>query len=195
MIAYLKGTLVHKAPNQVIVDIGGVGYCAAVPLTTFFRLGEIGSSVALHIHTHLTDSSLSLFGFATPDEKDIFLKLIGVSGIGPKLALNVLSGIEPGDFEEAVRNSDVARLCLIPGIGKKTALRIAMELQDKMEKKEQLLSGRASPEKEDLISALTNLGFRRKEVERIVDRVVSDLAPEKSFEKLLRECLSRMAKL
>jgi holliday junction DNA helicase RuvA len=195
MIAYLKGTLVHKAPNQVIVDIAGVGYCAAVPLTTFFRLGEIGGPVALHIHTHLTDSSLSLFGFATAAEKDIFLKLIGVSGIGPRLALNVLSGIEPGDFEDAVRKSDVARLCLVPGIGKKTALRIAMELQDKMEKKEELLAGRTSPQTEDIVSALTNLGFRRKEVERVVERAVSDLGPEQGFEKLLRECLSRMAKL
>lgn len=195
MIAYLKGTLVHKAPNHVVVDIGGVGYCAAVPLTTFFRLGEIGTPIALHIHTHLTDSSLSLFGFFTAEEKDIFLKLIGVSGIGPKLALNVLSGIEPADFEAAVRESDVARISLIPGIGKKTALRIAMELQDKMEKKEELLSGKTSPEKEDLVSALTNMGFRRKEVERIVDRVVADLSPGADFEKLLRACLGRMAKL
>jgi len=195
MIAYLKGILVHKAPSQVIVDIAGVGYCAAVPLTTFFRLGEIGGPAALHIHTHLTDSSLSLFGFATADEKDIFLKLIGVSGIGPKLALNVLSGIEPRDFEDAVRKSDVARLSRIPGIGKKTALRIAMELQDKMEKKEELLAGRTSPQTEDLVSALTNLGFRRKEVERVVERAVADLGSEQGFEKLLRECLSRMAKL
>jgi Holliday junction DNA helicase RuvA len=177
------------------VDIGGVGYCAAIPLSTYFKLGEIGDPVELFIYTHLTDNALSLFGFMTKDERELFLKLIAISGIGPKLAMNVLSGIEAPDFVDAVKKSDVARIALVPGIGKKTALRITMELQDKIEKKEKLLAVRGSKEKEDLISSLLNLGFRRKEVERIVDETIRALGTEAEFEKLLRECLKRMEKV
>ena len=195
MIAYLKGTIIQKTPSQVVVDIGGVGYCAAIPLSTYFKLGEIGDPVELFIYTHLTDNALSLFGFMTKDERELFLKLIAISGIGPKLAMNVLSGIEAQDFVDAVKKSDVARIALVPGIGKKTALRITMELQDKIEKKEKLLAVRGSKEKEDLISSLLNLGFRRKEVERIVDETIRALGTEAEFEKLLRECLKRMAKV
>lgn len=195
MIAYLKGTVIQKTPGQVVVDIGGVGYCAAIPLSTYFKLGEIGDPVELFIYTHLTDNALSLYGFITKDERELFLKLIAISGIGPKLAMNVLSGIEAPDFVDAVKRSDVARIALVPGIGKKTALRITMELQDKIEKKEKLLAVRGSKEKEDLISSLLNLGFRRKEVERIVDETIRALGTEAEFEKLLRECLKRMAKV
>jgi Holliday junction DNA helicase RuvA len=195
MIAYLKGTIIQKTPSQVVVDIGGVGYCAAIPLSTYFKLGEIGDPVELFIYTHLTDNALSLYGFMTKDERELFLKLIAISGIGPKLAMNVLSGIEAPDFVDAVKKSDVARIALVPGIGKKTALRITMELQDKIEKKEKLLAVRGSKEKEDLVSSLLNLGFRRKEVERIVDETIRALGTEAEFEKLLRECLKRMAKV
>ncbi len=195
MIAYLKGTIIQKTPSQVVVDIGGVGYCAAIPLSTYFKLGEIGDPVELFIYTHLTDNALSLYGFITKDERELFLKLIAISGIGPKLAMNVLSGIEAPDFVDAVKRSDVARIALVPGIGKKTALRITMELQDKIEKKEKLLAVRGSKEKEDLVSSLLNLGFRRKEVERIVDETIQALGTEAEFEKLLRECLKRMAKV
>jgi len=195
MIAYLKGTIIQKTPSQVVVDIGGVGYCAAIPLSTYFKLGEIGDPVELFIYTHLTDNALSLYGFMTKDERELFLKLIGISGIGPKLAMNVLSGIEAPDLVDAVKRSDVARIALVPGIGKKTALRITMELQDKIEKKEKLLAVRGSKEKEDLVSSLLNLGFRRKEVERIVDETIRALGTEAEFEKLLRECLKRMAKV
>jgi Holliday junction DNA helicase RuvA len=195
MIAYLKGTIIQKTPSQVVMDIGGVGYCAAIPLSTYFKLGEIGDQVELFIHTHLTDNALSLFGFMTKDERELFLKLIAISGIGPKLAMNVLSGIEAPDFVDAVKRSDVARIALVPGIGKKTALRITMELQDKIEKKEKLLAVHGSKEKEDLVSSLLNLGFRRKEVERIVDETIRALGTEAEFEKLLRECLKRMAKV
>jgi Holliday junction DNA helicase RuvA len=195
MIAYLKGTLIRKQPNQVVIDTGGVGYRAAIPLSTFFKLGEIDSEVELLIHTHMTDNALSLFGFATPAEKEIFLKLIGISGIGPKLAMNILSGIEPGELEDAIRRTDVARISLIPGIGKKTALRIAMELQDKVEKKEKVLAAKGSKEKEDLVSALTNLGFRRKEIEPTVDKVLAAVPEDAGFERMLRECLKHMARL
>lgn len=195
MIAYLKGILLRKSPNQVVIDTGGVGYCAAIPVSTFLRLGEEGTTVTLFIHTHLSDDALSLYGFGSLEERDMFLKLIGISGIGPKLAMNILSGIEPGDLAEAVRRTDVARISLVPGIGKKTALRIAMELQDKIEKKEKVLAARGSEHREDLVSALMNMGFRRKEVERIVDLSVAAHPPKTAFEKLLRDCLQRLAKV
>ncbi len=195
MIAHLKGTLIQKTPAQVIIDAGGVGYAAAIPLSTYTRLGEVGQTAELHIYTHLTDSSLSLFGFATEAEKDLFLKLISISGIGPKLGLNILSGIGPSDLEEAVRTNDIARLSLIPGIGKKTALRVALEMASKLDKREKALAGRPSRETEDLLSALTNLGFRRKEVEIVVEEVVRTYTPAAGIEKLLRECLKRLARI
>ncbi len=195
MISYLKGNLIHKAPEQVTIDIGGVGYCALIPLSTYFKLGRLNEPVELFIYTHLTDNSLSLYGFYTEDERDIFMKLISISGIGPKLALNTLSGIGPADLKEAVKKSDVARISLIPGIGKKTALRIALELQEKIEKKEKLLATKDSKEKQDLISALTNLGFKRREVEITVNETIKNFSSEAGFEKLLRECLKRMAKV
>ena len=196
MIAWLKGTIVRKQPHQVVVDVGGVGYCAAIPLTTYFEIGEVGRPVELLIHTHLTDSALALYGFKTEDERDLFLKLISVSGIGPKLAMNVLSGMNAVELVDAIQKSDIGRITAIPGIGKKTALRIAMELQDKLEKREKLLADRDSPEREDLVSALVNLGFRRKEAEGVVDatlRAHKDEPPD--FEKPLRECLKKMARV
>jgi len=182
MIAYLKGTLLHKTPGHVIVETGGVGYAVAIPVSSYVELGEPGGIVELHIHTHLSDDALALYGFVSQDEKDMFLKLIGISGIGPKLAMNILSGIAPSDLEDAVKASDVARISMVPGIGKKTALRITMELQDKLEK-------------EDLLSALQNMGFRRKEAERAVDQTIAANKPGTEFEKLLRECLKRLAKI
>ena len=195
MIAYLRGRILQKSPAQVTLDVGGVGYLAAIPLSTYFRLGEEKSLCELQIYTHLTDSSLALFGFSTAEEKDVFLKLIAVSGIGPKLALSVLSSIGPAELETAVRTSDVARITRIPGIGKKLAMRIALELQEKMGKKEAVLPSGAPKEREDLISALLNLGFRRKEVEGIVDQTLKALKPEAGVEKLLRECLRKLARI
>ena len=195
MIAYLRGEIRQKTPSQVVMDVGGVGYCAHIPLSTYLRLGNEGSSCELHIHTHLTDSALALYGFSTGEEREIFLKLIGISGIGPKLALNVLSGIGPSELEEAVQTSDVARITLIPGIGKKLATRIALELQEKMEKKQKVLAAHGSREKEDLIYTLMNLGFRRKEVEEVVDQTIRALRPQAGIEKLLRECLRRLARV
>ncbi len=195
MIAYLKGQLIQKTPQSVVVDIGGVGYCASIPLSTYFKLGEENSPVELHIYTHLTDNSLALFGFSTREEKDLFLKLINISGIGPRLALNVLSGIGPAELEEAVRLSDISRITLIPGIGKKTAMRIALELQEKLARKGKPVLPRIPKEREELISALMNLGFRRKEVEEVVDQTIRTLTTEVGFEKLLRESLKRMAKI
>ena len=195
MIGYLEGNLIQKSPNQVLLNVGGVGYSAWIPLSTYFKLGDINEKVELFVYTHLTDNSLALYGFSTEEERDIFLKLIGISGIGPKLALNILSGIEVSDLEEAIRESDVGRISLIPGIGKKTAMRIALELQEKLEKKEKIIIGKGFQEREDLISALMNLGFRRKEVEKIVDETIKKLTIEAGFEQLLRESLRKLAKV
>jgi Holliday junction DNA helicase RuvA len=195
VIAYLKGLLIRKAPGQVIVDTGGVGYGVVIPISTYLKLGEVGQPAELLIYTHMSDDALVLFGFAGQDEKDMFLKLIGISGIGPKLAVNILSGIGPGDLEEAVRRNDVARISLVPGIGRKTALRIIMELQDKLEKKEELLAAKGTPEREDLVSALLNMGFRRKEVQRAVDQSLAANRSGAGFERLLRDCLKRLAKI
>jgi Holliday junction DNA helicase RuvA len=195
MIAYIKGRLIDNTPGHVVVETGGVGYAVAIPVSSFASLGEIGATVELFIHTHLSDDALALYGFVTREEKAMFLKLIGISGIGPKLAMNILSGIAPGDLEEAIRSGDIARISLVPGIGKKTALRITMELQDKLEKKEKLLAAKASPEKEDLLSALLNMGFRSKEAERAVDQTMAAHKPGSEFEKLLRDSLKRLAKL
>jgi Holliday junction DNA helicase RuvA len=195
MIAYLKGTLIHNTPGHVVIEAGGIGYAAAVPVSSFASLGEIGGTVEIYVHTHLSDDALALYGFLTRDEKAMFLKLIGISGIGPKLAMNILSGIAPGDLEEAIRSGDLARISLVPGIGKKTALRITLELQDKLEQKEKLLAAKGTPEKEDLLSALQNMGFRRKEAERAVDQTIAANKPDTEFEKLLRDCLKRLAKI
>jgi Holliday junction DNA helicase RuvA len=195
MIAYLNGILIQKTTSQVILDIGGVGYRASIPLSTYLKLGEIDEVAELHIYTHVTDSSLALFGFYTEKEKNLFLKLINISGIGPKIALNILSGIESSDLEDAIRRSDVARLSLIPGIGKKTAMRIALELQEKLDLKEKVLETRSSREKEDLISALTNLGFKRREVEKIVDECLQTFSADAGFDTLLRESLKKLARL
>jgi len=195
MIAYLKGILFQKSPNQAILDINGVCYSASIPLSTYLTLGNTGEFTELSIYTHMTDNSLSLYGFSSEDEKEIFLKLIGISGIGPKIAINILSGIEASDLEDAIRRSDVARISLIPGIGKKTAMRIAMELQEKLIEKERILHVKGFQEREDLISALMNMGFKRKEIEKIVDETIKTHTTEADFETLLRESLKQLAKL
>ena len=132
MIARLCGRLVDKQPSRLVVDVNGVGYEVYVPLSTFYELGETGSDVSLRVHTHVREETLALFGFATKLELDLFERLIAISGVGPRLALAVLSGIEPPDFVRAVRDSNVARLTGIPGVGKKTAERIVLELKDKL---------------------------------------------------------------
>jgi Holliday junction DNA helicase RuvA len=195
MIAYLKGKLIQKTTSQVILDIGGVGYRASIPLSTYLKLGDINDAAELHIYTHVTDSSLALYGFYSEKEKALFLKLISISGIGPKIALNILSGIESSDLEDAIRQSDVTRISLIPGIGKKTAMRIALELQEKLELKEKVLGTQNIQEKEDLVSALMNLGFKRREVEKIVDECLQAFSLDAGFDKLLRESLKKLAKV
>ena len=195
MIGYLKGKVVKKQPDKVILDVQGVGYSVGIPLSTFLRLGDTGQDIELYIYTHVTDSSLALFGFSEEADKELFLKLIGISGIGPKIALNILSGIEVSDLEDAIRQGDIARISLVPGIGKKTAMRIALELQEKLIEKEKVLLSGQTREKEDLISALMNMGFKRKEVERIVDATLREFERDAGFEVLLRESLKQLSKI
>jgi len=195
MISFLKGILIDKSPNEITVEVGGVGYQVFIPLSTYSKIGNFKEPVELFIYTHLREDSLSLFGFLTKEEKEIFTKLISISGIGPKLALNILSGIGPAELEEAVKKNDFTRLTAIPGIGRKTALRIALELQEKFEEKEKILASPQSKEKEEIISALINLGFKRKEVEDIVDKTINSFPEGTEFEKLFQESLKKLSKL
>lgn len=198
MIARLQGRLVEKYPNRVIVDVQGVGYEAYVPLSTFYDLGEPGSEISLRIHTHVREDALALYGFATMLELQLFERLITVSGIGPKLALAVLSGIEPDTLVAAVRNGDVARLTAIPGIGKKTAERIGLELKDKMagfRPAEGAAPAVLASEslKSDVLSALLNLGYHRPLAERALDAALK--APgEKTVEKTLKQALRELSR-
>jgi Holliday junction DNA helicase RuvA len=195
VIAFLTGTLREKHLQRVIVDVGGVGYDVTVPLPTLYAIGEPGGRVELRIHTHVREDALQLFGFATPLEQTLFERLIAVSGIGPKVALAVLSGIEPADLTRAIRSSDVARLTRIPGVGKKTAERVVLELRDRLPESPEGTPGpgaAAAPEAEDvrtdLLSALVNLGYQRASVEKTVDKVIA-AAADRSFEPLLRATL------
>jgi len=193
MIARLHGTILEKSPSRLVVDVGGVGYDVLVPLSTFYGLGESGAAVTLRIHTHVREDVIALFGFATGLEQDLFERLIAISGIGPKLALAVLSGIDPGELVRAIRAQDVARLTRIPGVGKKTAERIGLELKDRLP---QPAGGADVPaagdeRRADLLSALTNLGYKGAVAEKAVDAAVAR-APEAPFETVLRDILRQM---
>lgn len=199
MIARLHGTLVEKTPGRIIIDVGGVGYEVQVPLPTFYPLGETGTDVVLRIHTHVREDVIALYGFATSLEHNLFERLIAITGIGPKLALAVLSGIEPLDLIAAIRRQDVARLSAIPGIGRKTAERIGLELKDRLPVVVEAV-GRAQPEpspedhlRSDLLSALINLGYQRAPAEKAIEKVIQG-APEAGFEQTLKTVLKAMMK-
>ena len=197
MIAYLHGRIVEKQPSRVIVDVDGVGYDVAVPLSTFYGLGEVGSDIVLRIHTHVREDALSLYGFATRLEQQLFERLIGVSGIGPKLALAVLSGIEPPDLIRAVERADVARLTAIPGVGKKTSERIVLELRDRLPRIEVgVEAGGPVPTPalaDDVLSALINLGYHRPLAEKAVQATIR-ATPDGGFERTLKQALRELAK-
>ena len=197
MIALLRGTLVEKNPSRLIVDAGGVGYDVQVPLSTFYGLGEAGARVALRIHTHVREDAIQLFGFATPMELTLFERLIGISGIGPKVALAVLSGIEPPDLVRAIRGNDLARLTSIPGVGKKTAERIVIELRDRLPPAAaaDVAAAPAADEdvRTDLLSALATLGYQRAAAERALDRVLGR-EKDRALEPLLREVLKELSR-
>ncbi|HJO39992.1 MAG: Holliday junction branch migration protein RuvA [Vicinamibacterales bacterium] len=200
MIAALAGRLTEKAPSRVVVDVQGVGYEVHVPLSTFYELGDPGTEVALRIHTHVREDALALFGFASAIELQLFEHLISVSGIGPRLALTALSGIEPPELVRAVRQADVARLTGIPGVGKKTAERMVLELKDRLPAAEGADHSSESAEvaeSEDLhgdvLSALLNLGYHRPLAERAIDAALRASA-DRGFEQVLRQALRELAR-
>lgn len=192
MIALLRGALVEKHPNQVIVEAGGVGYDVTIPVSTYTQLPDAGAEVHLRIHTHVREDALALYGFLTQDEKATFEKLIGVSGIGPKLAVTILSGLAAPDLIAAIRRGAVDCLVRIPGIGKKTAERMVLELRDKLPAAsgEEPAAGEAlSAIERDVLSALLNLGCARPQAETAVRRAGAGHAGAADFEALFRRAL------
>jgi Holliday junction DNA helicase RuvA len=192
MIAHLRGKLLAKHPNQAIVETGGVGYDLTISVPTFSELPGLGSEVALHVHTHVREDMIALYGFLRPEEKRLFERLITVSGIGPKLAITILSGMAADDMIQAIRGNDVGRLTGIPGIGKKTAERMVLELRDKLPAAttEVTAAPQATPVEEDVLSALMNLGYQRPAAER----ALAGVNKNGSFEIMFREALGALSK-
>ena len=194
MIAHLRGRLLAKHPNQAIVEASGVGYDVVISVPTFSDLPDIGSEVALHVHTHVREDALALYGFLRPAEKVLFEKLITVSGIGPKLAITILSGMPADEMVGAIRGNDVARLTRIPGIGKKTAERMVLELRDKLQTFTDVpAAAPVSPVEGDVLSALVNLGYQRPAAERALAKVSTN-GKAASFDVLFREALAELSK-
>lgn len=193
MIAHLRGRLIAKHPNQAVVEAAGVGYDLNISVPTFSELPAVGAEVALHVHTHVREDSIALFGFLRPAEKQLFERLISVSGIGPKLGITILSGMPADEMVGAIRGNDVARLTRIPGIGKKTAERMVLELRDKLQDFGAApAASPASPIEEDVLSALVNLGYQRPAAERALAKVAN--GTRHSFEALFREALAALSK-
>ena len=193
MIALLRGKLLAKHPNQAIVDINGLGYDVTISIPTYSELPGLGSEVQLHIHTHVREDALALYGFLRPEEKQLFEKLLTVSGIGPKLGITILSGMAAEDMISAIRGNDVARLTKIPGIGKKTAERMVLELRDKLPKEGMAgveVAPKISAVEEDVLSALMNLGYQRPAAERALGSVKK----AGTFEAMFREALGALSK-
>lgn len=196
MIGALRGRLLEKQPARLIVDVHGVGYDVQVPLSTYGSIGDVGSDIALRVHTHVREEQIALFGFLTALEQQIFERLISVSGIGPKVALAVLSGITPGDLVASVQGNEPARLTTIPGIGRKTAERIVLELRDRLPAALPAAATPAGPGgavRADLLSALVNLGYQRPLVEKAVGDVLK-AQPDAAFDDALRQALGRLAR-
>jgi Holliday junction DNA helicase RuvA len=196
MIAHLRGKLLAKHPNQAIVETSGVGYDVTITVPTFSDLPAIGSEVALHIHTHVREDQIALYGFLRPSEKLLFEKLITVSGIGPKLAVTILSGMAVDEMVGAIRGNDVTRLTRIPGIGKKTAERMVLELRDKLPPAAPTAAPATpamSVTEDDVLSALVNLGYQRAAAEKALGAVAKE-GDVKSFDHLFRSVLSRLSK-
>ena len=196
MIAHIRGQLLYKIPNYVVVDCGGVGYELWISVTTFTELGEVGAEVRLHVHTHVREDALQLFGFHEVTEKLLFEKLLTISGIGPKLAITVLSGIAADRLVAAIRGGDHGTLTKIPGIGKKTAERVVLELKDKLEGLAGAAPASASATPslgataEDVLSALVNLGYPRPIAQKAVESAAKDPAVSGDFEKLFRAAMA-----
>lgn len=200
MIAYLSGKLLEKHANTAIVDVGGVGYEVSIPLSTFYELGETGSDVSLRIYTHVREDAIQLFGFKTNRERDLYLRLISVQGIGPKSGIAMLSGMSAEEIIMAIRSNDLVRLKSIPGVGLKTAERLVIELRDKVgELSDGQLDKTAKPPLpseavfDDALSALINLGYQRNAAEKALQQAASE-GTEMSVQKLLRRSLQLLAK-
>jgi Holliday junction DNA helicase RuvA len=197
VIAFLSGRVLSKQPNRVIVDVGGVGYDVHVPLSTFYEVGDEGAEVSLRVYTHVREDTIQLYGFLTDLERQFFERLIGISGIGPKLAIVVLSGMDSRELIVAIQRADVARLTAIPGIGKKTAERIVLELKDRLTQlaAPAVIGATAASTgdrlRADLLSALQNLGYHRQQVERAINSVTptSDVTFEQALRDALRELM------
>lgn len=193
MIAHLRGKLISRYPNQAIVEAAGVGYDVVISVPTFSELPSLGSEISLHIHTHVREDQIALYGFLRPEEKELFEKLITVSGIGPKLAITILSGMAADDMVSAICGNDVARLTKIPGIGKKTAERMVLELRDKLPAAESEVA-QAIPSlsavQEDVLSALVNLGYQRAAAEK----ALAAIEKNGSFDAMFRQALTTMSK-
>ncbi|HUX07616.1 MAG TPA: Holliday junction branch migration protein RuvA [Acidobacteriota bacterium] len=196
MIGYLRGRLLSKEPTQAIVEVAGVGYQVMIPLNVFYMLGEEGTETELHIHTHVRDDAIELFGFPTTGERSLFRRLIGISGVGPKLALAIIGGTGPADLLNAIDEGDYARIVQIPGIGKKTAERLVLELRDKLPEMRAELHAEASALspasalKVDLVSALVNLGYRRRDAEKAADGAVQNAGEDTDFGDALKTALA-----
>jgi Holliday junction DNA helicase RuvA len=198
MIGYLSGQLLNKKPNLVLIDVQGVGYEVHIPLTSFYELPDEGKEVALRIHTHVREDALILYGFGSQREKDFFLKLITISGIGPKVAISILSGAKVEELAQAIARGDLVRLTAIPGVGRKTAERIVLELKNQItpfmlsEQAERSVE-KADGLQEDILSALVNLGYPRAGAEKALSGVLASGECERNFEKLLRHTLRRLS--
>ena len=198
MIAQLKGQLAQKSPVCVVVDVAGVGYLVHTPLSTYYSLPNLGDEVSLKIHTHVREDAIKLFGFLTAEEQQIFEKLISISKVGPKLALTILSGMAPDELVTAVMNHDVARLSTIPGIGKKTAERLTLEMQDKFSDLNFMESRPAASRAtngvmEDALSALINLGYRKPEAEKAIKTLWDQSKEDIPLETLIKESLNQLS--
>ena len=196
MIAHLRGNLLVKHPNQAIIETGGVGYEVTISVPTFSDLPAVGGEVSLHIHTHVREDQLALYGFVRAAEKQLFEKLLTVSGIGPKLAITILSGMAADEMIGAIRGNDVARLIRIPGIGRKTAERMVLELRDKLPSQpsdhEEVIPA-ITPVEEDVLSALLNLGYQRGPAEKAL-AAASKAGKARSFDSLFREAMGALSK-
>lgn len=201
MIGFLSGKILEKDANTVIVDVQGVGYEVTIPLSTFYELGEIGSEIKLRIFTHVREDALQLFGFKTARERDLYLKLISVQGIGAKSGITMLSGMSADEIVSAIRTNNITRLTAIPGVGKKTAERLVVELRDKIgELSVGAAAGSASAPAastdavfDDALSALVNLGYQRNAAEKALQESARE-GTELTVQKLLRSALQRLAK-
>jgi Holliday junction DNA helicase RuvA len=199
MIGHLRGKLFDKRPNQVVVDVSGVGYEVLIPLSTFYALGELHQDVNLLIHTHVREDQLALYGFVTSREKQLFELLLSASGVGPVLALKILSGMSVEELLPAIRAGDLARLTTIPGVGRKTAERIVVELRDRADELAAALADRPGPERpegaaREALSALQNLGYGRAEAERVLTEVQAELGADAGVEAFVRGALRRLAR-